>query len=130
MISFRTNGSTFETSFIDEILKGKIKVGHVISYKFGMTAPNGNPMQPKIYQIRHDLLWDDILAKQSREKKIEGKFLVVDVISFLTDCIKTTWVDIKNGKTLNKEGVFLMTSQDPIILILWILILGIPLLKG
>jgi len=66
------DGNTFRTRRIEENVKNKIQINDVISYKHLKTSPNGKPIQPRIYRIRRDLDWKDVLAnwvKYSPNKK-------------------------------------------------------------
>jgi len=60
------NGNTFQTRRIEEDVQKKIKISDVISYKHTKTSINGKPIQPKIYQIRRDLTWNDVLIRRPK----------------------------------------------------------------
>jgi hypothetical protein len=62
----RTNGTTFQTSRVDNEVKNLIKINNVISYKFKHTLPNGIPIEPIIYRIRRDITWKDALNNRSK----------------------------------------------------------------
>jgi hypothetical protein len=58
----RTNGKSFQTALIDDAIMNRIKIGDVVRYKFKKSSPDGRPICPIIYQIRHDMTWKQALA--------------------------------------------------------------------
>jgi len=51
---------------IEANLRKEIQINDVISYKHTKISPNGKPIQPRIYQIRRDLTWKDVLANWTK----------------------------------------------------------------
>jgi hypothetical protein len=67
-----SEGTKFKTKLIAENLQNKVKENDVIRYKFRSVSPSGNPAHPQIYQIRHDLSWDQVLSNQARNDKLKS----------------------------------------------------------
>ena len=59
----------FQTTLIEDQVRREIKEHDVVAYKCQKLWPDGSPIQPVIYQIRHDLDWKDILKRQ---RKLSG----------------------------------------------------------
>lgn len=36
-------------------------VGNVVSFSYSYLLPSGNPVEPKVYRIREDVEWSDVL---------------------------------------------------------------------
>lgn len=59
-------------SHFEEKVKESLKEKDVVSFKFSTTV-NGIPKRPTIYNIRHDLTWDDVLFRL-RKLKLAGMY--------------------------------------------------------
>jgi hypothetical protein len=55
----RVNKLTFQAEAEEDIRKD-IKAGVVVSYQCTSDSPEGIPIHPKIYRVRHDLTWKDV----------------------------------------------------------------------
>jgi hypothetical protein len=56
----RPNGTTF-TVPPEDVQVPTPTVGDVVSFSYEVHARRDTPVNPSIYRIRHDLLWDDVL---------------------------------------------------------------------
>jgi hypothetical protein len=63
-----------------------LSVGDVVTFSYEINSRVDIPLNPKIYRIRSDVGWDDLVQSYSRDKHINGKitfsqlFIIIIII--------------------------------------------------
>lgn len=74
IVLYRANGTIFKVGN-ENILVNKISTGDVVTFAFNGYYKNEIPVGPKIYRIRTDLSWGDVISNYEKEKRqLNGTF--------------------------------------------------------
>jgi hypothetical protein len=68
-VAFRANGKSFQTSLIEEDVRGKVKLKDIVSFTFTTTSVDDIPIRPRIFQIRNDLTWKEVTTKRTARNR-------------------------------------------------------------
>lgn len=74
----RPTGVTFGVPH-ESVIVEKISKGDIVSFSFEGHAKRDIPVNPKIYRIRYDLSWKDVLSSSASEKKY---FIGMDITNY------------------------------------------------
>jgi len=109
------DGITFRTRMIEEDVQKKIKINDVISYKY---THNSKPLLPRIHQIRHELTWNDVLARRTQFPStiITGK--------------KRKWKDPREQRKFFDEFAMFQKNFNPLDASQWYLTSHKEVIKG
>lgn len=64
----RPDGDTMEVPNENIYVSSTLSIGDVVSFSFECQARRELPVNPKIYRIRTDLSWEDVVYNSAKEK--------------------------------------------------------------
>lgn len=72
----RPNGTTIMIPMSDVHVSSTVAVGDVVSFSFENYARRDVPVNPKIYRIRSDLSWLDVVHSAVKESKFISGIII------------------------------------------------------
>lgn len=56
------------------------KVGEIVTFSYEMNSRRDMPINPKIYRVRTDVVWDDMVLSAAREKQSLGGIIIITLL--------------------------------------------------
>lgn len=67
LINFRPDSSLFTVGKENILLDSALRKGNVVSFSFENYTRNSAPVNPKVYRIREDISWEEVISNHLRE---------------------------------------------------------------